>query len=101
VNYKSLTVRRVRLSHRRLSIHQGYEPSGAFSLLVTPKGSLGMFKFMIIDYFVIGEAIGIIGALFVEFYYSRRQMQNLSIDVESKILNDIGDKLNRLSEAVV
>jgi hypothetical protein len=62
---------------------------------------LGIVEFTIIDYFVIGEAIDIVGAFFVGFYYSRKQMQKLSMDIESKILNDIEDKLNRLSEAVV
>jgi hypothetical protein len=33
------------------------------------------------DYFVMDEAIGIVATLFVSFYFSRKQMQKLSIDI--------------------
>ena len=36
-----------------------------------------------------GEAIGIVATLFVSFYYSRKQMQKLSIDIETKVLSTI------------
>lgn len=42
--------------------------------------------------FGIGEAIGIIATLFVILYFSRKQMQSLSVDLETKILNDLDDK---------
>ena len=60
-----------------------------------------MAELTIIDYFVIGEAIGIVGAFLVGFYYSRKQMQKLSIDIESKILNDLEDKLHHIVEMTV
>jgi len=70
-------------------------------LISDSPSSLGMAELTIIDYFVIGEAIGIVGAFLVGFYYSRKQMQKLSIDIESKILNDLEDKLHRLAEMTV
>jgi hypothetical protein len=33
-----------------------------------------------------GEAVGIVATLFVAFYFSRKQMQKLSIDIETKVL---------------
>jgi hypothetical protein len=30
----------------------------------------------IVDYFVMGEAVGIVATLFVSFYYSRKQMKS-------------------------
>src|SRR5215469_11515242 len=42
---------------------------------------LGMTEFALVDYFVMGEAIGLV----VSFYYSNKQMQKLSIDIETKI----------------
>jgi hypothetical protein len=42
--------------------------------------------------FGIGVAIGIIATLFVILYFSRKQMQSLSVDLETKILNDLDDK---------
>jgi hypothetical protein len=37
--------------------------------------------------FGIGEAIGIIAALFVILYFSRKQMQSLSVDIQIWLLN--------------
>jgi hypothetical protein len=34
-----------------------------------------MAELALVDYFVMGEAIGIVATLFVSFYYSRKQMQ--------------------------
>jgi hypothetical protein len=45
---------------------------------------LRMAELALVDYFVMGEAIGIVATLFVLFYYSRKQMQKLSIDIETK-----------------
>jgi hypothetical protein len=47
--------------------------------------------------FGIGEAIGIIATLFVILYFSRKQMQSLSVDLETKILNDLDDKFVELT----
>ncbi len=38
-----------------------------------------------------GEAIGIIGTMFVVLYFSRRQTQSLSVDIETKVLNDLAE----------
>ena len=40
------------------------------------------------------EAIGIIATLFVILYFSRKQTQSLSVDIETKILNDLDYKLH-------
>jgi hypothetical protein len=42
----------------------------------------------IAEIFGIGEALGIIGTMFVVLSFSRKQMQALSVDIETKILND-------------
>jgi hypothetical protein len=52
-------------------------------------------------YFGIGEAIGIISTLFVILYFSRKQMQSLTVDLETKILNDLDDKINGLTRMMV
>ena len=38
---------------------------------------LEMAELALVDYFVMGEAIGIVATLFVSFYYSRKQMRKL------------------------
>jgi hypothetical protein len=52
-------------------------------------------------YFGIGEAIGIISTLFVILYFSRKQMQSLTVDLETKTLNDLDDKINGLTRMMV
>ena len=49
---------------------------------------LRMAELAPVDYFVMGEAIGIVATLFVSFYFSRKQMQKLSVDIETKVLSD-------------
>ena len=49
-------------------------------LITNMLAGLGMAELALVDYFVMGEAIGIVATLFVSFYYSRKQMQKLSID---------------------
>ena len=38
----------------------------------------------IAEYFGMAEALGIIATLFVILYFSRKQMQALSVDIETK-----------------
>jgi hypothetical protein len=58
---------------------------------------LRMAELGLVDYFVMGEAIGIVATLFVSFYFSRKQMQKLSVDIETKVLSDLDEKMNDLT----
>jgi len=49
------------------------------------------------EYFGIGEAIGIIATLFVILYFSRKQMQTLSVDIETKILSDLDLRIREIT----
>ena len=60
-----------------------------------------MTEFTLVDYFAMGEAIGIVATLVVSFYYSRKQMQKLSIDIETKVLSDLNDKIHGLTQMAV
>ena len=46
------------------------------------------------EIFGMGEAIGIIGTLFVILYFSRKQTQSLSVDIETKVLNDLAERMH-------
>ena len=54
-----------------------------------------MVEVGIAEYFSIGEALGIIATLFVVLYFSRKQMQSLSVDIETKVLSDLDEKNER------
>lgn len=60
-----------------------------------------MVGLTLVDYFVMGEAIGIVATLFVSFYYSRKQMQKLSIDIETSVISDLDDKMNDLTRLAI
>jgi len=49
----------------------------------------------------LAEAAGIIATLFVIFYFSRREMRNVSIDIETKVLNDLDEKIHAMGEMMV
>jgi hypothetical protein len=40
------------------------------------------------------EALGIIATMIVVLYFSRKQMQALSVDIETKILNDLDERIH-------
>jgi hypothetical protein len=53
-----------------------------------------MIEVGLAEYFGIGEAIGIMATLFVILYFSRKQMQVLSIEIETKVLNDLAGRMH-------
>jgi hypothetical protein len=60
-----------------------------------------MVEVGIAEYFGIGEALGIIATLFVILYFSRKQMQSLSVDVQTKVLNDLDEKVRKMAEIII
>ena len=60
-----------------------------------------MVEVGIAEYFSIGEALGIIATLFVILYFSRKQMQSLSVDIQTKVLNDLDEKVRKMAEIII
>ena len=60
-----------------------------------------MVEIGIAEYFSIGEALGIIGTMFIVLYFSRKQMQALTVDIETKVLNDLDEKMHGLTRMAV
>jgi hypothetical protein len=56
-----------------------------------------MAELGIAEYFGMAEALGIIATLFVVLYFSRKRMQSLSIDTETKVLSDLDEKMHVLT----
>jgi hypothetical protein len=44
----------------------------------------------------LAEAVAIIATFFVIFFFSRKEMRNLSVDIETKVLNDLNDKIHEM-----
>src|SRR5512133_533810 len=55
----------------------------------------------ITEYFSMAEALGIIATLFVILYFSRKQMQSLSVDIETKVLSDLDEKIHGFTQMAV
>jgi hypothetical protein len=51
-----------------------------------------MSEISLVEIFSMGEAVALIGTLFVIVYFSRKQAQSLSVDIETKVLNGFGRK---------
>jgi hypothetical protein len=60
-----------------------------------------MVEVGIAEYFGVGEAIGIIGTMFVVLYFSRKHMQRLTVDVKTKVLNDLDEKVRKMAEIII
>jgi hypothetical protein len=57
-----------------------------------------MVEIGIAEYFGMAEALGIIATLFVILYFSRKQMHALSVDIETKILNDLDERIHGITQ---
>ena len=53
------------------------------------------------DMLSIAQTIGIVGSMVLTLYFSKRQLQSLSIDTQTRGLNDLGEKyLNMVERAM-
>ena len=52
----------------------------------------------IAEYFSMAEALGIIATMVVVLYFSRKQMQVFSVDIETKILSDMDERIHELTK---
>ena len=50
------------------------------------------------DMLSIAQTVGIIGTLLITLFLSGRQVKDLSIDIETKVLSDLDEKMHRLEE---
>ena len=53
-----------------------------------------MTEIGLVEYFGLLEALGIIGTMLVVLYFSRKQMQSLSVDIETKILSELDERMH-------
>ena len=53
-----------------------------------------MSEIGLVEIFNMGEAVALISTLFVILYFSRKQAQSLSVDIETKVLNDLAERMH-------
>jgi hypothetical protein len=49
----------------------------------------------------LGTALGIIGTMFIVLYFSRKQAQGFTVDIETKVLNDLDEKVRKMAEIII
>lgn len=60
-----------------------------------------MFGLSLSDVLALVQTIAIIVALLMTVYFSRRQIQAFTVDLESRVLNDIDEKFHRIGEIFI
>ena len=50
------------------------------------------------DMLSIAQTVGIVGTLLIALFLSKREARDLSIDIETKVLSDLDEKMHRLEE---
>jgi hypothetical protein len=60
-----------------------------------------MVEIGIVEIINLGGALGIIGTMFIVLYFSRKQAQGFTLDIETKILNDLDEKVRKMAEIII
>jgi len=60
-----------------------------------------MSELGLVEYFSMAEALGIITTMLIVPYFSRKQTQALSVDIETKVLNDLNEKMQGLAQMAI
>jgi hypothetical protein len=53
------------------------------------------------DLLSLAQTVGIIGTMIMTLYFSKRQIQGITVDVETRVLNDLDEKRFRISELFI
>ena len=60
-----------------------------------------MVEIGIVEIIDMGGALGIIGTMFIVLYFSRKQAQGFTMDIETKVLNDLDEKVRKMAEIII
>ena len=60
-----------------------------------------MSEIGLVEIFSMAEAIALIGTLLVILYFSRKQAQSLSVDIETKVVNDLAERMHAQVEILI
>ena len=55
----------------------------------------------IVEIIGLGAPLGIIGTMLIVLYFSRKQAQGFTLDIETKVLNDLDEKVRRMAEIII
>ena len=53
------------------------------------------------DMLSIAQTIGIVGTMVLTLFFSKKQIQSLSIDQQTRVLNDLDEKVRKMGEIII
>ena len=53
------------------------------------------------DVLSLAQTIGIIGTMVLTLYFSKREIQSMSIDQQTRVLNDLDEKVRKMAEHII
>jgi hypothetical protein len=53
------------------------------------------------DMLSVAQTIGIVGTMVLTLFFSKKQIQSLSIDQETRVLNDLDEKVRKMAEIII
>ena len=53
------------------------------------------------DMLTIAQTIGIVGTMVLTLFFSRKQLQSLSIHDQTRVLNDLDEKVRKMAEIII
>src|ERR1041385_2202485 len=60
-----------------------------------------MAEFGFADWLTIAQTVGIVGTMLLTLYFSKKQIRGISVDVETRVLNDLDEKIHRMGELLI
>lgn len=60
-----------------------------------------MVEVGIVEIVGMAGALGIIGSMFIVLYFSRKQSEGFNLDIETKIRNDLDEKVRKMAEIII
>jgi hypothetical protein len=60
-----------------------------------------MVEVGIVEIIGMAGALGIIGSMLIVLYFSRKQVEGFNLDIETKIRNDLDEKVRKMAEIII
>src|SRR5689334_17333460 len=60
-----------------------------------------MVEFGFADWLTLAQTVGIIGTMLLTLYFSKKQIKGITVDVETRVLNDLDEKIHRMGEVLI
>jgi hypothetical protein len=60
-----------------------------------------MVEIGIVEIIGMAGALGIVGSLIAVLYFSRKQAQGFKLDIETKVVNDLDEKVRKMAEIII